>query len=236
MTSPPTALRIHEVPIDLKCPICFDVPLRPNITPCQHLFCDVCLEQALLVNKACPICRFDCTSNQMRSLEPGTLIHRVWSSIEVKCTNHQGSCQWTGSIGDYGNHLEQCGQCFHARLANMVSEIRILRRQNAELQKRLKMQIQWQKVIKFVMEGAHWSLMLLGPLLMKCGQWSFMLLITFLKKGSSWIFLHFIAITNFILCVLSFVIFLFLIYLCAVFVLDWIIHILLNFISVQCIK
>ena len=119
MTSPPTALRIHEVPIDLKCPICFDVPLRPNITPCQHLFCDVCLEQALLVNKACPICRFDCTSNQMRSLEPGTLIHRVWSSIEVKCTNHQGSCQWTGSIGDYGNHLEQCGQCFHARLANM---------------------------------------------------------------------------------------------------------------------
>eukprot|EP00727_Mastigamoeba_balamuthi_P014103 m51a1_g9315 hypothetical protein (682) ;mRNA; r:116647-118875 len=45
----------EELPIDLCCPICFEVFTDPSTLPCGHTFCIGCLQ--LLHNRLCPQCR-----------------------------------------------------------------------------------------------------------------------------------------------------------------------------------
>ena len=106
--SRPTTYCKQEIPDDLKCSICLEVPLRPNITPCDHLFCDTCLQRALVTQRSCPNCRSSCEIFDTKRLKNGSLLHRIWSSIQVKCSNHEGNCPWRGSIGDYIKHAEEC--------------------------------------------------------------------------------------------------------------------------------
>lgn len=102
-------LRIEEVPKDLICSICLSIPLRPPmITPCQHLFCTCCIVKAVRANPTCPNCRSRCEETQLESISDGTIIHRIWSSIVVKCPHHERGCAWTGSIADLADHFELC--------------------------------------------------------------------------------------------------------------------------------
>jgi len=109
MIQSPPPLRPEEIPNELKCSICFDIPLKPKLTPCEHLFCKDCIQQALDVTPSCPNCRTSCNTNQIRHLKKGTFIYRVWSGCLVKCVKHEGGgCSWTGSIVDFPNHFESC--------------------------------------------------------------------------------------------------------------------------------
>ena len=40
-----------------KCPICLDHITGPRRLKCRHVFCSVCLQQALKVNNRCPVCQ-----------------------------------------------------------------------------------------------------------------------------------------------------------------------------------
>ena len=104
-------LRSEEVPADLVCSICFGVPLRPTLTPCEHLFCESCADRALESGPACPNCRGDCEQDQLRALTQGSLLYRVWSSVGVKCPKHDQGCAWTGSIVDAIAHIQSCQHC-----------------------------------------------------------------------------------------------------------------------------
>ena len=39
------------------CPICLDHITGPRRLKCRHVFCSVCLQQALKVNNRCPVCQ-----------------------------------------------------------------------------------------------------------------------------------------------------------------------------------
>ncbi|QDZ17608.1 RING/FYVE/PHD-type zinc finger domain-containing protein [Chloropicon primus] len=41
----------------LECRICIDTMKQPTATPCGHVFCFTCLQAAMRVKKACPVCR-----------------------------------------------------------------------------------------------------------------------------------------------------------------------------------
>lgn len=40
-----------------KCPICLDHITGPRRLKCRHVFCSMCLQQALKVNNRCPVCQ-----------------------------------------------------------------------------------------------------------------------------------------------------------------------------------
>lgn len=111
MVGPPP-LRPEEVPNDLKCSICFGVPLSPKLTPCDHVFCDECVCLALAAatgeQPLCPNCRAPCAFREVIPIQRGSLIYRIWSGILVKCPDHDQGCAWTGSIVDAADHMKSC--------------------------------------------------------------------------------------------------------------------------------
>jgi len=101
-------LRTEEVPNDAICSICFGIPLKPMLTPCEHIFCEGCADQAWQISPSCPNCRNQCERGQLRPIPHGTFIYRVWSAIAVKCPMHEQGCAWSGSIVDFSAHVERC--------------------------------------------------------------------------------------------------------------------------------
>ena len=136
----PPPLRVEEVPNGLICSICFGIPMKPKITPCEHVFCDGCAENALAVTAACPNCRMPCEPNQLCPMPRGTFMHRAWSTVMVKCLWNENGCGWTGSIVDATNHI---GSCVHGQdndtnprisLIECEQENTMLKKRNSELE------------------------------------------------------------------------------------------------------
>ncbi|CAH1732449.1 E3 ubiquitin-protein ligase rnf8-B-like [Aphis gossypii] len=49
------ATQLHDE--DFKCPICFEVFIRPSLLDCSHMFCEWCIDKSLEISDHCPICR-----------------------------------------------------------------------------------------------------------------------------------------------------------------------------------
>ncbi|KAG8747536.1 hypothetical protein FRC10_000672 [Ceratobasidium sp. 414] len=52
-----------ELLSELTCEICYMLLYNPITTPCQHTFCNVCLERSLDHSSQCPLCRLDLPPN-----------------------------------------------------------------------------------------------------------------------------------------------------------------------------
>ena len=133
----PIALRPEEVPDDLICSICYTIPVDPVLTPCEHIFCRECINQALNVSRQCPIDREACTTRDLQ--QPTGCLRRIWSNVQVKCGNSgEDGCAWTGAIGDYANHAEQCNNNNNnnnrnGNLSQLREELESVKRENRQL-------------------------------------------------------------------------------------------------------
>lgn len=47
----------NENIINEQCPICLDKIIAPKLTECNHKMCVSCLDNWLLTNNTCPLCR-----------------------------------------------------------------------------------------------------------------------------------------------------------------------------------
>lgn len=126
----PVPIRPEEIPGDLICAICMGLPLVPVLTPCEHLFCRDCLNQAFYRQRLCPVDRTEIEMDQVLYLRDGSLLHRIWGGTPVKCGHHLSGCAWTGPIADYQSHTEICT---HARDQDIQRRIEELREENREL-------------------------------------------------------------------------------------------------------
>jgi hypothetical protein len=106
----------HVIPVNpdalssqWTCPICLNVPLRPVLTWCQHLFCHDCMVRcrASGAGRHCPTCRADNPQAPLE-LKMGSFLRRLWSDIQVRCGNCDNGCLWTGSISKATSHLNVC--------------------------------------------------------------------------------------------------------------------------------
>ena len=113
-TAPPVALNPENIPEDLICSICMTLPSKPVITPCHHIFCQSCIQQALRHQTICPIDRRPCRVDQLKPLEGA--LSRIWGAIQVKCGGCERGCAWRGSIADYFVHAQH--QCTVASAPN----------------------------------------------------------------------------------------------------------------------
>jgi hypothetical protein len=104
--SVPDLLKPDDVPNDVICSICMNVPTQPVLTPCDHMFCKGCLQQAVQIQPCCPVDREACTDVDIVPLRVGSFPHRIWSAVEVKCEAE--ACPWSGSIADFEDHCRNC--------------------------------------------------------------------------------------------------------------------------------
>jgi SNF2 family DNA or RNA helicase len=60
---------------DEMCPICFDEPQNPALTPCcSRLFCAACILTSLTRQPTCPLCRANIAATGLRSLATAPLV------------------------------------------------------------------------------------------------------------------------------------------------------------------
>jgi Zinc finger, C3HC4 type (RING finger) len=91
----------------LTCTLCHELAMEePVMTPCNHVFCRSCISQALEHKNECPNDRKELHLHQLHSLSG--ISRRIWEQVGVRCPN-QG-CAWTGTAGNYSNHVAICGQ------------------------------------------------------------------------------------------------------------------------------
>ncbi len=133
-------LNPDNVPKDLVCPICFNVPLKPRILKaCSHVFCKDCIKESLFRNQECPVCRCKCKSNQVLLLEKNGLANRMWANIVVKCGHDADGCKWKGCISDYELHDSVCPKNrLRKEIDSLKKEIKQLKRKLQDEGKRIR--------------------------------------------------------------------------------------------------
>ena len=71
--------------IDLSCPLCLDIPLRPVQLRCEHLFCRPCLVKALLSSHGqpvCPTCKAPATLTDIASVP--RMVQNLVGALQVR--------------------------------------------------------------------------------------------------------------------------------------------------------
>jgi hypothetical protein len=101
--------------LDLICPICHEVLMKPWIIlskdyQCQHVFCAACIDAYRKTNKTCPVCR-----SNIHQMHADLRSQRMLAEQMVKCKNSHLGCKATGKLGIQGKddffqvHEAKCG-------------------------------------------------------------------------------------------------------------------------------
>lgn len=116
---PPTLARPNDGSFnDLICAVCYEIPLDPVITPCDHVFCQSCISAYVTLQKECPVDKVFLESDKIKPLDG--ILSRIWSNIAVKCPNEW--CSWNGQVGNFRSHIKRCHR--NPRRGQYVDEIR----------------------------------------------------------------------------------------------------------------
>ena len=93
---------------DCVCSICRCVLDVPRTTPCQHVFCAVCIQTWLQRSATCPACR-----GAVRAADLGTASAVLLSALAVlrlRCSNRAHGCSRVLRLDEYRSHV---GECFY---------------------------------------------------------------------------------------------------------------------------
>ena len=102
---------------ELICPICKEIVEEPLLTSCGHIFCEKCHRESNrpvsygrrtstpITYAQCPVCR------QKHTTMKDNFNDRRAKSLQVRCRNHEGGCQWVGALADEVGHREKTNGC-----------------------------------------------------------------------------------------------------------------------------
>lgn len=96
---------VDAVSDTLKCPVCMDIfedPVFCGGNPCQHIFCRVCVKQALEKTEHCPTCRGTMSATNLLSHQA---ISSLLDELLVCCDM---DCGWIGRRDSFGSHVGEC--------------------------------------------------------------------------------------------------------------------------------
>lgn len=88
------------------CPICLCVAKKAVVTSCGHLFCEDCINAALLYRVQCPQCSASTvTPESIRNPSLSSATKRsMISALPVMCEHRDLGCKWKGPLGRYEDH------------------------------------------------------------------------------------------------------------------------------------
>jgi hypothetical protein len=125
---------------DLLCAVCYEIPLDPVISPCDHVYCLSCISEYAAIHKECPVDKRPLDPDEIKPLNG--ILNRVWSNLVVKCPNEW--CSWNGVVGNYRSHIKRCHS--NPRKGQYVEEIRKIK-ENFKKEKEMLMdeigQLEW---------------------------------------------------------------------------------------------
>ncbi|PIK41107.1 putative dentin sialophosphoprotein [Apostichopus japonicus] len=75
---------------DLVCCICQCVLDKPLQSPCQHVFCKVCIETWLTNRKNCPNCRKSLRISKLKPVIP--IVRNMINRLIIRCDNYSHGC------------------------------------------------------------------------------------------------------------------------------------------------
>ncbi|KAJ8037704.1 E3 ubiquitin-protein ligase PDZRN3-B [Holothuria leucospilota] len=92
---------------DLVCCICQCVLDKPLESPCQHVFCKVCIETWLTNRKNCPNCRKRLRISKLKPVLP--IVRNMINRLIIRCDNYSHGCVEGIKLEYYDTHVNQCG-------------------------------------------------------------------------------------------------------------------------------
>lgn len=136
---PPILLRHNDGYMEqvMICTLCHEIPLEPVTTPCHHIFCQPCINEALLHKLECPNDRHPLVASDVKPISG--ILRRIWEQIGVKCS----ACEsWTGTLGTYRNHASRCvGQHEVRNMEEYQHKINAMKRQMVKMEAHYRKQI-----------------------------------------------------------------------------------------------
>jgi hypothetical protein len=96
---------VVEPPAKFICPICAMILRDPHQTQCcgSH-YCNCCIQQLVKKAAPCPECR-----GFVQPFRDVSVTQKI-NALQVKCSNSYWGCDWTGELGQLGEHLVKCEQ------------------------------------------------------------------------------------------------------------------------------
>jgi len=93
---------VDTVNENLMCPICRAVLVNPVTTPCDHTFCQQCIEDSLEHNESCPLDRSPMPRDKKLKRSPKIILNQL-DGLEVKCP----CCEHVVSRSTVEKHMEK---------------------------------------------------------------------------------------------------------------------------------
>eukprot|EP01062_Namystynia_karyoxenos_P011361 TRINITY_DN14061_c0_g2_i1.p1 TRINITY_DN14061_c0_g2~~TRINITY_DN14061_c0_g2_i1.p1 ORF type:complete len:658 (+),score=216.29 TRINITY_DN14061_c0_g2_i1:93-1976(+) len=87
------------------CSIGHGVLVNPVMTPCQHEFCEKCINEALRHKSECPLCRRPITQDDVKV---AIKTSRMVGKLIALCDNTADGCAWQGKWSELKAHRETC--------------------------------------------------------------------------------------------------------------------------------
>lgn len=91
---------------DLLCCICQGVLEDAVVSPCEHVFCSVCIKEWLKESRTCPNCRRNMNGKHLKQVIP--LIKNLISRLKIFCDYKEKGCEEITTIDGLQQHLRQC--------------------------------------------------------------------------------------------------------------------------------
>lgn len=91
---------------DLICCICHSVLDTPRLSPCNHVFCKLCIETWLKRQDTCPTCRDMTLESDLRPVIP--MVQNVLNRLNMICDYRSNGCDKKVMLEYYLNHIENC--------------------------------------------------------------------------------------------------------------------------------
>lgn len=87
----------------LTCSICSNVFLDPISLPCDHTFCDPCIEQWRKGKSTCPLCQQPFTQTKPVSL----MVRQIFDAVQARC-RYFPQCATTAHVTALHEHEDKC--------------------------------------------------------------------------------------------------------------------------------
>ncbi|XP_071815046.1 uncharacterized protein [Apostichopus japonicus] len=110
---------------DLVCCICQCVLDKPLQSPCQHVFCKVCIETWLTNRKNCPNCRKSLRISKLKPVIP--IVRNMINRLIIRCDNYSHGCIEGVKLEYYDVHEKQCDY-LPLKCMNTGCEVTVLRK------------------------------------------------------------------------------------------------------------
>lgn len=122
----PLAFHIQKLGLELKCPLCLNLLIKPTLLPCDHIFCNFCVPSSAQVQRECPVCKHQYVNQEIRAVPHMESMISIFRSLDA--TFNAKVVQFQSP--DAGRSLEQSPASVNADKSRNEQSVKAIIRSN----------------------------------------------------------------------------------------------------------